>query len=366
MVILDVNNSIKSFIKDFNLEYIARVLDVPQFKEHTIGLDIVIVHSSLLSDDDVFTKLNETAGWFSCGENIEGNITGNNYLGHIDANSNAQIQANIIQSFTCLIDKSLDLKSSLIKLNTEMDNVVSNVELELLRIKKLYERSAPKRFDYLKGLTYISKYAAGESSGGEFFDAIKVDSKLLVLMSSCDSYLTSSCILNLFANLKDEASLDKSIINSFVEEVVNEVNVLSDGGKEEIDCNLLVCMLDFKSFEISGNIFGSFDVCSSNSKHIYKGNTLKINKKNIEKSLFEMHLQRKERLLLMSPGFKINWGSGKQEINLDEVISDEDIKPNDLLDELFFQMKKDVKSGFLKHDASAIMLEVDQNVMLEI
>ena len=34
--------------------------------------------------------------------------------------------------------------------------------------------------------------------------------------------------------------------------------------------------------------------------------------------------------------------------------------------ELFFQIKKNSKGTFLKRDASGLMLEVDQNVMLEV
>ena len=63
-------------------------------------------------------------------------------------------------------------RSSSLAVNAE---IVGDVEVELLKVKHLYEKKVPKRSQRFAGLQVYSKYNVGEDLGGEFFDLYKKD-----------------------------------------------------------------------------------------------------------------------------------------------------------------------------------------------
>jgi hypothetical protein len=51
---------------------------------------------------------------------------------------------------------------------------------------------------------------------------------------------------------------------------------------------------------------------------------------------------------------------------IEELVSNKKIKALDVLDEVYFQLRKESSTGFLSHDASSLILEVQSNVMLQV
>src|SRR5690606_26480195 len=95
------------------------------------------------------------------------------------------------------VDKMEEVRQLTIKLNS----LVSQNLGELHRLKRLHERLVPLRGEKLKGVSIHSKFAAGESAGGEFFDTVARERELLILMASSRSYIASSAILGHFEDL---------------------------------------------------------------------------------------------------------------------------------------------------------------------
>ena len=70
--------------------------------------------------------------------------------------------------------------------------------------------------------------------------------------------------------------------------------------------------------------------------------------------------------MIVSPGLALNLSDRAPLADIQGMLKRNDLKTANLLDEVFFQVKKGMDAEFLNHDASAILLEVDKNVMHKI
>ena len=131
---------------------------------------------------------------------------------------------------------------------------------------------------------------------------------------------------------------------------------------------MLTGILDLSTLELKGHVFGSFSVENSTLEKIFIGkpSNSALLTQNEEESSFSFNLERGERVLLSSPGLKKNWASEPRESLVLDVVMNRELKPLDVLDEIFFQMKKNSESGLLVNDSSAIILEVSKNVMVKV
>jgi hypothetical protein len=241
---------------------------------------------------------------------------------------------------------------------------MEGVGTQLLRVKKVYEQKAPKRLENFKGFTVYSKYAAGEDMGGEFFDIFAKENKIFMLMSASSSYIASSSILEYFSDLKAQPAISTNNEINFINRVRTELEQINENKKVPVEAQMITCILDINTLNIEGHIFGNFQVMSSNLKReIARNNPLNG---NIENSKFELQLERGERILLNSPGFTNNWDMSNPKFMIEELVSNKKIKALDVLDEVYFQLRKESSTGFLSHDASSLILEVQSNVMLQV
>lgn len=287
-----------------------------------------------------------------------------NTVSILDVNSPKDLVQNQINFIESNLKNHEVLKSQLISLSRELSETMEDVGSQLLRVKKVYEQKAPKRLENFKGFTIYSKYAAGEDMGGEFFDIFAKENKIFMLMSASSSYIASSSILEYFSELKGQAEITVENEINFIDRVKDELEQINENKKKPVEAQLITCILDINTLNITGHVFGNFQVMSSNLKREVTRNNPLSGK--IENSAFELQLERGERLLLNSPGFINNWDMSRPEFMIEELVSNKQIKALDVLDEVYFQLKKESKTGFLSHDASSLILEVQSNVMLQV
>ncbi|MCO4753654.1 MAG: hypothetical protein KC478_04195, partial [Bacteriovoracaceae bacterium] len=271
-----------------------------------------------------------------------------------------------LEHLEAVLKESMVLKSQLLTMNRELSEVLGSVETELLRVKRSYEVNAPKRFQNLKGVKLLSKYAAGESVGGEFFDIFKTDNKVFFLMSETSSYLASSSILQIFSDYKEKGEVSSESEIRLLEEIKAEAQQINSNKKKALKISVFTGILDLSTHKFEGHMFGKFQILSSNQKKNFSGNHLDLLKEDFNEGKFERVLDRGERVLFLSPGFLKSWEDVAPEFIIETLMNNSKIKILDILDEIFFQLKKDAQTGFLPHDASAIMLEVQKNVMLKV
>lgn len=369
MITIDDNNEIAIFLSEYNKDDVGVVrLDLSTYElANGLGSELIIISSCCYKriSQKALQKLKDSfAVLIFNNDDSDFDLLIPNILSIFTPRDRGDIIMNKIRF---LEESSKDqniLKSQLFSLNRELADLMGGVESELLRVKKVYEVKTPKRLEEFKSFKIFSKYAAGENMGGEFFDMFLKDNKVFVLMSSTSSYLLSSSILKLFSDLKAKESVEPNDEKIIIQQLKEELSALNKSKKKEIQLDLLTCIFDTKTLEINGHCFGEFNLLSSNLKN---NRTFK-NKisDNLETSTFSLNLSRGERILFNSPGFSQSWKMMEPKFMIEELVINQNIKGLDVLDEIFFQIKKESINGFLPVDASSILVEVQKNAMVQI
>ena len=248
-------------------------------------------------------------------------------------------------------------------LTAKLNALVTQNLSELHRIKKLHERLVPLRGEKIKGLSIHSKFAAGESAGGEFFDTVSMEREVLILMASSSSYVASSAILGHFEDLRNQKSCSDEVLESFIAALSYELKKMQNPEVE-----LLLLSLDTNTMEIRGYNFGGATLWR-NGTAINRANELELNPNFVEKARVEFKLGRAEQILIRSSGYARNLAGTVHEKN--EKWSDflrglEKKSTHEKMGELFYLLKKEQTRDFLKTDASAILIEVDKNAILQV
>lgn len=370
MIIVDSNNEIWNYFENTDLKHnlSAARLDLVSFElangfEH----EIVVAHTDILKSQIAVAKLNKTFSVVLYGSSEVDSSSVLNIVFFLDQQSNIKFFTNLITKLESLTKEQQVFKSQMLTINTDLAEVMGNVEVELLKIKKIYEAKAPKRFQNFKGLQVFSKYAVGENIGGEFFDIHKSKNKLLIIMSSTNSYLVSSSILNLFSNAKESKDINLNVTNQLFDDICSDAKKINESKSKKISLELCVICFDLSSLSLEGKIFGDFSLKTSDLKDLYNFNHKNKTFDEVDSTEYDFNskLQRGNRLLLSSPGFNKNWKKLNPQFLQEQLLTNDSIKTLDILDEAFFQLKKNLKGEFLNYDASAIILEVDKNAILK-
>lgn len=369
MIVIDEENKVSKWLDSFKSEEIgfARI-DLATFEiANGFETELVLIQDTVYHQMNpiVKNKLSEVAAilvFNSTGQDLQFLL--DKVVGILNEESNKQLVQNQIILLEDQLKNTTILKSQLMTINKEFLKTMGSVEKQLLRVKKSYELKAPKRLENFKGFTVFSKYAAGEDMGGEFFDVFAKEGKIFMLMSANSSYIASSSILEYFGELKSHPVINSALEEDFINNIRSELKKINSNKTKPVKTQLLTCILDINTLKIEGHMFGDFQVMSSNLRQsVSVNNSLEGNNEN---SFFELQLERGERILLNSPGFINNWDTSRPTFMIEELVTNPKMKALDVLDEVYFQLKKKSSNGFLTHDASSIILEVQENVMLKV
>ncbi len=242
----------------------------------------------------------------------------------------------------------------------ELNGLVSSSIDEMRRIKKLHEKLVPLREHYFKGIEVISKYSAGDSSGGEYVDIFHQDNEILIFMSSTESYVSSSEILSQYELLVCDNKMPK--MDDIKKFIGNISKVIHDISKNDA---LFIAKMDTKSLNINGFSFGRIEVISND--FYFSGNDYPVDLEFLDSATFNYRPSRREQMMIYSPGVRKNTGS---------IIDDQKLESflrglfgqsgKKLLNEVFYQLKRDIDGDFLLYDATTLLIEVGENVIFEI
>lgn len=372
MIIIDKNDEINSFLskrEEFGLSSVNLNVDT---YEYANGLedDLLVVHEErILEAGAVFKGKLQRQKLIAVFEKngLAKELFPKNAVLDFTPESDSERVCGQLALLEEGIKSSLSLKSQLLTINRELSETLGSVETELLRVKRSHEENRPNRFRDLKGIKALSKYSAGDSVGGEFFDIFRSGGKIFVLMSETSSYLASSSVLQIFSDFKIAGEIsEESELNLLKEIKAEAAQINSTKKKKTLSMNVFTGIIDANSCVLKGYMFGDFRGLSSGHDKNFNGNKLNFLEAELSEGKFTQNLDRGERLLLLSPGFSKNWEEQSPDVMIETLMSNKKIKLLDILDEIFFQLKKNAKSGFMAHDASAIMLEVQKNVMLKV
>ncbi len=288
-----------------------------------------------------------------------------NVFGLIDTTCDPEFHAPLFRS----IDIKLKERNRMVRLaqmSEELGELTEQMDREITRVKKIHEKLIPVRNEELKGVKVFSKYAAGETTGGDFFDFYQDGNSLFFILTASTSYLMSSTIISRLELLKSAALTDKSIkeMVAGILEDADTLGIKDRNGRNALD--LLTIKIDLISMSVEGYRFGGGDIVSPNEAPKLPS----INKRDIaflDEAYFNFGMQQSDKLIFLSSGFRHNTdgvinGTALQEFVRKELAN----PPKELLNELFFQLKKDRETDFLKHDASAIYIEVNRNGIFKV
>jgi hypothetical protein len=369
MIIIDRQAELAKYLDSVDMSSIGGVkLDEASFElARKLDDELAIVHAQIYttSAPNMMAKLEALAAIVLFDPKGEVQHFYPNTIAVVNQQTQASVLKNLVIHFDEILREKLVLRSQLYSINQELSEIMGNVEVEMMRVKKMYEMKTPRRFQDIKGVQVYSKYSAGENIGGEFFDIFMDQNKLFVLMTSTTSYLASSSILNIFSQFKQKNRISAESEVELIENIKNEVKTLNQNKKKQIELEIFTAVLDLNKHIVNGHLFGNFHILSSASNSYYKTGP-NVLESEISKGKFSRSIERGERILLSSPGFIKNWEKHRPQFLIEEIINNKKIKPLDLLDEIFFQLKKDSTSGFLSFDASAIILEVQPNAMVQV
>ncbi len=291
----------------------------------------------------------------------------------LDQNKISKIQKEIEKNFSPivgLIDLSRPyftaipiIKAALEQQTQQVDRLLVQSLEGLKKVRQIHEKVVPLRMEKVKALTAFGKYGAGLGSGGEFYDLVKNESGLFVFMSSSNSYVASSMVLSHFDYLKRKHCA-RNAIPDFIKNLEQELARL--GEKEHNGVHLLAMQVDINQMQIDGHYYGNF--WGQNLDTIkFSANKWPVSFAMMEKAEFKYKMKRDEKLVIVSPGLLTNLPVEPQDKFLRDFISN-NLKTGSryILDELFFTLKREDVDHFLNFDATAIVLEVDSNVLVQV
>lgn len=369
MIIVEREQNISDLLNSLELTMGFMKLDEETLGEIRVANDeLFIVESQILHDcsNQIKEKLLNAFAIIAFGDvdNILCNLYPN-LISSISQSDNKLLLKNKIDFLSQTIAEIDIMKSQLLSINNELNDVMVNLDSQLIKIKTVYEKKLPRRQTKTKGLSLFSKYSAGESNGGEFFDYFQNDHHVFLMMSSTDSYLASSSILTIFNDLKKQTHLDQEIEKDFVSGVLSEVDKINLHKNKPISLSLFTAVIDTRTLDVFGHNVGHFNLYSSGT---HLSQSLAQYKTNWKLSDYEYtnKIQREDKILIVSPGLALNLSDRAPLTDLEGILRRQDLETFQVLDEIFFQVKKGMDADFLNHDASAILLEVDKNVMHKI
>ncbi len=370
MIVIDENGSLNNLLEklEAEIDFGHMKLDLATFElsnglnEELVIIDLNVYNqlSKILKD-----KLNSCAGVILYNpDGVKPLVLLENVFGVFNGKNDLDVFLNQIHFFERQFKLNSILKSQLITINKELAELSTGVESQIVRVKKAYEQNIPKRLEKFQGVQILSKYSAGENLGGEFFDMFSVENKVFLLMSSVSSYLASSSVLEYFADTKTQGVISRDAEKELIEKITSEVERMNGDRKNKIELNISTFIIDLGTLEVSGHSWGEFQVLSSNPEHnkFFHNNEYT----DFESSAFEFKLDRGERFIINSPGFIRNWSQTNSNMLIEELLVSSKMKSLEVLDEAFFNIKKNSADGFLPYDASAVLVEVQENVILKV
>ncbi|MDD0854197.1 hypothetical protein HBN50_13880 [Halobacteriovorax sp. GB3] len=283
-----------------------------------------------------------------------------NFLNFVDIDGN---QLFLEKAFDNLYNLSCVLM-----IEDKIDSALEVADSELTRVKRLYEKFVPMRTDSYKGIDILSKFAAGESTGGEFFDFFESERKVIVFMSKSNSYLLSSSILMQMEFLKDKTNFSAEVLSDVLKELFNEFAQAQSSSRKNLRLDVCAFCIDRVSLDVEGFIFGDYDCISKEGRSLFSSNNYEFSSTFLEAAKFQSKLERSGHYIILSPGVFANTGSEVEGRDVRSFVN-EKFEQNDarsIINELFFQMKRNRKSSFLEFDATVMSLEVGGNVIVQV
>jgi hypothetical protein len=255
------------------------------------------------------------------------------------------ILGNQLQSFWNILQDQKSLQRHLAQFSLELDQVLKTAESEMTKARKIHEVLIPKRNEEVRGIQFFHKYHVGDGGGGEFYDMFHLDNQAFQVMISSQSYLISSALMGLLN--KEKASFHAGQFLELAREEIATINGAKKK-KSEVTVSVLVTDLSQLTMELHG----------SDKLELYSQG-----RGRLDLSEGSHHqLSKGEKIIVLSPGFIFNWKESQtKQAPADFINSHQGQNSQELLMELFFQLRKSDNLDVSRKDATAVVMEVNRH-----
>jgi hypothetical protein len=370
MLFLDsTDNSLKKLLEECSIYYSEVDIITAQDTDKLANIESfssLIIHNDCLKNFD--KELTQFISLFTSviGVGPQSEILVlDNQIANFDETKKDQINLfkNMVNFFYNLEYKSEDFNQDLSKLNNQVAGLLERVGTELERVKGIHKAFVPVRKTDVRGLHFQTKFLTGLKSGGDFFDIIEEKNQLTLLMSSVNKYSASSILLSHFLEIKQLNEITPEVIEKMIDNISNDYQ--SANTNDDLEMGLLCLTINLKSFEMKGYSYGDFRIVYEDGT-IVKTKVANVdgNKKDIAK--IDCKMKRDNRVLILSPGVSKNWAI-KNSDNIDLRIQKFfKYGQDEILNELFYDLKRDDIEKFLDYDSSAVYMEINNNALFSV
>lgn len=272
----------------------------------------------------------------------------NSIFGFIDLSQEIDFNLPIIKNY---INMHFPEGQSVFKnLANEIEKMFEFTKNELIRVKELHERLVKVRTDQFKGVTLLSKFMAGEKSGGEFFEVVQQENELCYMQIGCNSYLLTSLVLSEIEILKED--LKSSPLSALLTQL--KAKVLTQAQENNSEINYCFLKINTKTLTAQLEMKGMGKLLID--CEIYQDN-----------ENGDLKLKPGQKVFLISEGAVKNWNFLNSKFTLKEFFEkNRDLVTKELVTEFFFELSRHKSGSFLIYDAFMGVLEIDQHALYQI
>ena len=240
--------------------------------------------------------------------------------------------------------------TEVVKANTSMAETLGTLGEELNVLSRIQKSKLPKRYFHIKNFHVLSRYLAGEKSGGDYFDLFESEDQrqLTLFLSHSTSYGLSSAVLSVLIKvtlaLGQEAVSAPGGLNATLGQIYQEL-LLTLGEKDQLSLFYGVILSEERLLRFIN--LGSSQAFLANHGKGFQA--LGILREPMSQSVpfspqdeVQVPFPRGSRLLVLSRGFVESVGGTDKVIDLLSAFIEKD--PRDLLNELVYQVKSRLKS----------------------
>lgn len=255
------------------------------------------------------------------------------------------ILSNQLQFFWSILQEQKLLQQHLSQFSQELDQLLKTAESEMHKAKKVHDILLPKRSDEIKGVQFFHKYTVGDGGGGEFYDMFHLGNVVYQVLISSQSYLISSALMGILNQEKP-----KFATASFLQLAQAEIKTINEAKKKKSDVEVSILEIDLSQLSLRVLGWGKPELYSQN-----KG-MLRLEPQE------QFQLMKGEKIIVISPGFLFNWKEDHVKQDLATFIkSHEQLVPQDLLMELFFELRQNEAQDISHKDATVVVIEVNRH-----
>lgn len=237
------------------------------------------------------------------------------------------------------------------RIDENLSVLVEQVQEQIDRVKKLHEKTVPKKRQDINGVQLRSKYLAGTNSGGEILEFTEINHHAFFIIFHSSSYLGTAKVIPLISNFIKNDHCDDKYLKDFNKQIQDEFKggeILNSYILGAVNTHNLKCYIHAQGENII--VYGDKVI-----------NTID------KDGQYEYQLGRGNELLLLSRGIVHNYHNlGQLDYILKNLAKQTSKSQDDKVEDLFKNMKKSSESKFLDYDSSVISIQVSKDVIIEV